>query len=184
AKAVGSFKFWKDKGFSVQKGEKSIQILTPNKTTHKYKNEQDKWKNIKYANSTEKKMIEEGLLEERKPRLYFSIGHVFDISQTDAKAKDLPDIFPNKWLEGNVENYTVLMDSFKNIASNMNVTVGEPFEEIGSVKGVFYHSVSNDTRRLIGLNPRNGELPNVKTMAHELAHAKLHHGIKTFELSD
>src|SRR5699024_12645870 len=31
AEAVGSFKFWKEKGFSVQKGEKGIEILTPNK---------------------------------------------------------------------------------------------------------------------------------------------------------
>ncbi|MBA9042709.1 hypothetical protein HNP21_005847 [Bacillus aryabhattai] len=31
AQAVGSFKFWKDKGFSVNKGEKGIKILVPNK---------------------------------------------------------------------------------------------------------------------------------------------------------
>ena len=35
AQAVGSFKFWKDKGFSVNKGEKGIKILVPNKTVPK-----------------------------------------------------------------------------------------------------------------------------------------------------
>lgn len=184
AGAVGSFKFWKEKGFSVQKGEKSIEILTPNKTTHKYKDGQNKWKNIKYASESDKNKIKAGILEEKKPRLYFTIGHVFDVSQTDAKTKDLPDIFPNRWLEGNVESYENMMRSYNEIANNMNVTVGEPLEELGSAKGAFYFALNNDTRGHIGLNPRNSELQNVKTMAHELAHAKLHHGERAFQLTD
>lgn len=44
-------------------------------------------------------MIKKGELEESKSRLYFNIGHVFDISQTNAKATDLPEIFPNRWLD-------------------------------------------------------------------------------------
>lgn len=184
AEAVGSFKFWKEKGFSVQKGEKSIEILTPNKTTHKYKDANNKWKNIKYATESEKNKIEEGILEEKKPRLYFTIGHVFDVSQTDATSKDLPEIFPNRWLEGNVESYENMMQSYKEIANNMNVTVGEPLEELGSAKGAFYFALNNGTRGHIGLNPRNSQLQNVKTMAHELAHAKLHHGEQAFKLTD
>ncbi|NSW39656.1 hypothetical protein HRG09_27750, partial [Bacillus sp. Xin1] len=36
SRAVGSFSFWKEKGFSVKKGEKGIQILVPNQTTTKF----------------------------------------------------------------------------------------------------------------------------------------------------
>src|SRR5699024_178379 len=50
--------------------------------------------------------------------------------------------------------------------------------------GAFYHGLDNETRGHIGLNPRSSQLQNVKTMAHELAHAKLHHGSKGFKLSD
>src|SRR5699024_11916814 len=53
----------------------------------------------------EKDLIRKGDLEERKSRLYFTIGHVFDVSQTRATANDLPEIFPSRWLEGDVKNY-------------------------------------------------------------------------------
>lgn len=39
AKAVGSFAFWKSKGFAVQKGEKGIGILVPQRTVPKFKDE-------------------------------------------------------------------------------------------------------------------------------------------------
>src|SRR5699024_1380773 len=41
-------------------------------------------------------------------------------------------------------------------------------------KGAFYHSIHDKNNGHIGLNPRNGELQNVKTLLHELSHAKLH----------
>src|SRR5690625_6452208 len=46
-------------------------------------------------------------------------------------------------------------------------------EELGSAKGAFYYGMGNRQNHS-GLNPRNGELQNVKTLLHELAHAKLH----------
>src|SRR5699024_9966210 len=36
AQAVGCYRFWQEKGFQVQKGEKAIQILVPNKTKPKF----------------------------------------------------------------------------------------------------------------------------------------------------
>ena len=138
AKAVGSFKFWKDKGYHVNKGEKGIQILVPNKTAPKFEDENGKWKNTKYANEEQKKLIEQGKLKEQKSKLFFGFGHVFDVSQTNAKASDLPEIFPNRWMEGDVTNYNTLMKSFSDIAKNLNVTVGDPINELGSAKGAFY----------------------------------------------
>lgn len=185
AEAVGSFKFWKDKGFSVNKGEKGIQILTPNQSPPRFKTEDGKWKNTRYANQKEKAMLKWGDLEKRDGSMYFTFGHVFDVSQTDAKASDLPEIFPNRWMEGDVKDYDVLMDSFKNIADDLDVTYGDPFNELGSAKGAFYHAVDeNKSKGHIGLNPRNSELQNVKTMIHELAHAKLHSGNDVFKLSE
>jgi len=185
AEAVGSFKFWKEKGFPVQKGEKGIVILVPNRTAHRFKDTEGTWKNIKHATEKEKNLIRKGDLEERKSRLYFTIGHVFDVSQTRATANDLPEIFPSRWLEGDVKNYDVVMESLKGIANDLNVTVGDPLGELGTAKGAFYQRVENrESIGHIGLNPRNGQLQNVKTMIHELAHAKLHHGNKRFKLTD
>ncbi|TFJ91535.1 LPD25 domain-containing protein [Lentibacillus salicampi] len=174
AQAVGSYNFWKEKGFQVQKGEKALKVLVPNKTALKFKTAEGKWKNIKYATEQEKERIDKGELEQRKSQLYFSTGNVFDISQTNAKESDLPEIFPNKWMEGDVANYKTILGSMHRIGDKLDVTIGEPFDELGTAKGAFYHSVHDKNNGHIGLNPRNGELQNVKTLLHELAHAKLH----------
>src|SRR5699024_2636621 len=50
-----------------------------------------------------------------------------------------------------------------------------------SAKGAFYPAVDvEDSIGHIGLNSRNSELQNVKTIIHELAHAKLHSGKKVY----
>ncbi|PET81361.1 hypothetical protein CN529_30830, partial [Bacillus thuringiensis] len=102
-------------------------------------------------------------------RLYFAIGHVFDVSQTNAKAEDLPRIFPNRWLEGSVTDYQSLYKGMEAIAENNDVKIIAPKSELGVAKGVSYPLTKE-----VALNPRNSELQNVKTLLHELAHAKLH----------
>src|SRR5690625_2288245 len=76
-------------------------------------------------------------------------------------------------MEGDVANYQDMLKALKKVGSNLDVTIGKPLEELGSAKGAFYQGVV-DRKSHIGLNPRNGELQNVKTLIHELAHAKLH----------
>src|SRR5699024_10655314 len=173
AQAVGSYKFWQEKGFQVQKGKKAIQILVPNKTQPKFKGDDGKWKGIKYATTQDKERIKSGELEKKEGKMYYGKGSVFDISQTNAKASDLPEIFPNKWMEGNVANYQAMLGAMQEVGNNLDVTIGEPMEELGSAKGAFYYGMGNRQNH-IRLNPRNGELQNVKTLLHELAHAKLH----------
>lgn len=102
-------------------------------------------------------------------RLYFAVGHVFDLSQTNAKAEDLPRIFPNRWLEGSVTDYQSLYKGMEAIAKKNGVKIIEPKQELGVAKGVSYTLTKE-----VALNPRNSELQNVKTLLHELAHAKLH----------
>lgn len=169
AQAVGSFAFWKEKGFSVNKGEKGIKILVPNKTVPKFQDENGKWKSINKATPDEKKLIKEGKKDVTPSRLYFSVGHTYDISQTNAKASDLPKIFPNRWLEGNVEDYKVLYKGMEAIAEKNGISIIAPKEELGSAKGISYTFTKE-----VALNPRNSEKQNVKTLLHELTHAKLH----------
>ena len=74
AQAVGSFKFWKDKGFSVNKGEKGIKILVPNKTVPKFKDENGKLKSINKATPQEKKLIQEGKKKSLKADCTFQLA--------------------------------------------------------------------------------------------------------------
>nr|WP_078188034.1 ImmA/IrrE family metallo-endopeptidase [Bacillus cereus] len=158
-----------EKGFSVNKGEKGIQILVPNRTTAKFKDKTGTWKPVAKASEEEKKQIESKNVEVKPGRLYFSVGYVFDVSQTNAKAEDLPRIFPNRWLEGSVQDYRSLYKGMEAIAEKNGVKIIEPKQELGVAKGVSY-SLTKE----VALNPRNSELQNVKTLLHELAHAKLH----------
>ncbi|MBC2683806.1 ImmA/IrrE family metallo-endopeptidase [Bacillus toyonensis] len=169
ASAVGSFSFWKEKGFAVKKGEKGIQILVPNRTVAKFKDKEGAWKTVTKANEEEKKQIESKSVEVMPGRLYFAVGHVFDVSQTNAKAEDLPRIFPNRWLEGSVTDYKSLYKGMEAIAEKNGVKIIAPKAELGVSKGVSYPLTKE-----VALNPRNSELQNVKTLLHELAHAKLH----------
>ncbi|PGB31110.1 LPD25 domain-containing protein [Bacillus toyonensis] len=169
ASAVGSFSFWKEKGFPVKKGEKGIKILVPNRTVAKFKDKEGSWKTVTKASEEEKKQIESKSVEVMPGRLYFAVGHVFDLSQTNAKAEDLPRIFPNRWLEGSVTDYQSLYKGMEAIAEKNGVKIIDPKQELGVAKGVSYTLTKE-----VALNPRNSELQNVKTLLHELAHAKLH----------
>ncbi|WP_002151034.1 LPD25 domain-containing protein [Bacillus cereus] len=169
ASAVGSFSFWKEKGFAVKKGEKGIQILVPNRTVAKFKDKEGSWKTVTKASEEEKKQIESKSVEVIPGRLYFAVGHVFDVSQTNAKAEDLPRIFPNRWLEGSVTDYKSLYRGMEAVAEKNGVKIIAPKSELGVAKGVSYTLTKE-----VALNPRSSELQNVKTLLHELAHAKLH----------
>ena len=167
--AVGSYAFWKEKGFTVNKGEKGIKILVPNKLSDYFINEKGEEVKLKDANPEEKKLIEQGEIEVRQGKLIFNQGYVFEVSQTNAKAEDLPKIFPNRWLDGEVKNYDLMYKAMENIAKKIGVKIIEPKDELGAVKGVSY-----PVTKEVALNPRNTQLQNVKTLIHELTHAKLH----------
>src|SRR5699024_747802 len=72
AQAVGSYKFWQEKGFQVQKGENAIEILVPNKTQPKFKDDNGKWKGIKYATAQEKERMKSGELEKKEGKMYLA----------------------------------------------------------------------------------------------------------------
>src|SRR5699024_6069799 len=72
AQAVGSDKFWPEKGFQVQRGENAIQILVPNKTQRKFKDDNGKWKGIKYGTAQEKERMKSGELEKKEGKMYLA----------------------------------------------------------------------------------------------------------------
>ena len=168
ARAVGSFKFWKDNGFSVNKGEKGIQILVPT-PLKKFIDAEGEERYFFTATKEEKEKIKKGELKEAPSGITYKKGYVFDISQTNATTDDLPKLFPNKWLEGEIKDYDKFYNAMESIADKIDVKIIPPKNELGAVKGVSYTLTKE-----VALNPRNSQLQNVKTLLHELAHAKLH----------
>ena len=166
--AVGSYAFWKEKGFTVNKGEKGIGILVPIQLND-YFIVNGKSVSINKASKEQKELIEKGEIEVFKGELTYKKSYVFDISQTNATEKDLPKIFPNKFLDGNIENYNTFYKALENVANKLGIKIIEPKSELGVAKGISYKETKE-----VALNKRNSEVQNIKTLIHELAHSTLH----------
>lgn len=159
ASLVAGYGKWRDEfERHVKRGEKGIKILAP--APYKIKKEQEK------LDPDGKPIIgEDGkpVTEQKEITIpAFKVVSVFDVSQTDGK--EIPDIAVDS-LTGSVEQYE---DFFKALEQTSPVPVG--FERIESGAHGYYH---NGEKR-IALNEGESELQTVKTLIHEIAHAKLH----------
>lgn len=180
AEAVASFKDWKDKGYSVQKGEKGIQILSYAPVTL-FKDANGEMKQLSQATQQEKKLIKDGQIPTRKIA-NFKVGHVFDISQTNAPIEDLPKIFPNKQFNFQIEegrNAEHLRKGIEAVSKELNIDIRDMRQselgvtELGASKGAFVQGKDGKGKEIV-MNSRNTETQALATSIHELAHAKLH----------
>ena len=160
ASLIAGFSAWKNNfGRNVMKGQKGIKILAP--SPFKIKKELEK-----IDPQTGKAFIgKDGkpVTEEKEITIpAFKVVSVFDVSQTEGK--EIPDIAVNM-LTGDVEHYK---DVFSALEKTSPVPVG--FEKIEGGAHGYYHL--EDKR--IALDEGMSELQTLKTLIHEIAHAKLH----------
>ena len=160
ASLIAGFSAWKNNfGRNVMKGQKGIKILAP--SPFKIKKEMEK-----IDPQTQKAIIgKDGkpVTEEKEITIpAFKVVSVFDVSQTEGK--EIPDIAVNM-LTGDVEHYK---EVFAALEKTSPVPVG--FEKIEGGAHGYYHL--EDKR--IALDEGMSELQTLKTLIHEIAHAKLH----------
>ena len=160
ASLIAGFSAWKNNfGRNVMKGQKGIKILAP--SPFKIKKEMEK-----IDPQTQKAIIgKDGkpVTEEKEITIpAFKVVSVFDVSQTEGR--EIPDIAVNM-LTGDVEHYK---DVFAALEKTSPVPVG--FEKIEGGAHGYYHL--EDKR--IALDEGMSELQTLKTLIHEIAHAKLH----------
>lgn len=160
ATRVAGFRAWLQMGRHVRKGEKGIQILAP--MVRKMKVGEDL-----AGYSTEHGTVDDDGFIRRVSG--FKVAHVFDIAQTDGD--DLPDL-PAHRLSGDhpTDAYTRLRE----FAHSIGYTVEEDYLP-GSRNGD-----CNFAEHRIRVEVTNDAAQQVKTLAHELAHALLHDP-KTFD---
>lgn len=178
ATAVAGYKELAKKGFPVRKGEHGIRILAP--VPFEYiLDENGKRKSKRYWNNREKEQIAKGELKVKSDIWYRSV-YVFDISQTNAKPENLPDIFPNRpynYDYSKVENrqalYNELVElSLKNDVSVRVASLDEwTARKYGTAKGVFSQSQAG---KEILLSPRLNEDEKIPVLIHEITHSMLH----------
>lgn len=153
ASMVAGFKKWNEMGRFVKKGEKGIAILAPSFTKVPLKEEKGK----QTLDDKGKPVIGEG----EKRLNYFLSVYVFDISQTDGEP--LPQIVHD--YSGDVNNYDELYDALSQIS---------PYPiQICKLNNGTKGECSYSTRKIL-LSEDLSQAQTLKTLIHEIAHAKLH----------
>ena len=160
ASLLAGFSAWKNNfERNVMRGQKGIKIIAP--SPYKIKQEMQK-----IDPHTQKPIIgKDGkpVTEEKEITIpAFKVVSVFDVSQTEGR--EIPNIAVNM-LTGDVEHYK---DVFAALEKTSPVPVG--FEKIEGGAHGYYHL--EDKR--IALDEGMSELQTLKTLIHEIAHAKLH----------
>lgn len=160
ASRVAGFHTWKKEfGRQVKRGEKGIQILAPCPVR------QYVWQEAKDPQTGQPIRNPDGTpkMETRIATVTrFKVAYVFDVSQTEGRA--LPALSVSE-LTGDVENFQAMYDG---LAADSPVPVTEGFVP-GEAKG--YYSPSEGR---IVLRHGMSQVQTLKTLVHEIAHAKLH----------
>ncbi|EOS25471.1 hypothetical protein C806_01598 [Lachnospiraceae bacterium 3-1] len=160
ATLIAGYNSWKNLfGRQVSRGAKGIKLIAP--SPYKVKKEVDKIdpKTQKPVTDKNGKPVKE---ETEVTVPAFKVVSVFDVSQTEGK--ELPSIGVDE-LTGDVAQYA---DFFKATEQASPAPVG--FEKIKSGAKGYY----SQTEKRIAINEGMSELQNLKTLIHEIAHAKLH----------
>lgn len=146
---VASFETWKKSGRYVKKGETGIRIIFP----------------IKYLKN---KKNEENEETKEQSNIYFKVGSVFDISQTEvAKGKeDLLKKYKPKILDNNDPAFVEYIELFKSI-SQFPIY----FDDFNNAKANGYCDFGTDEIHIKNSLPAAQKL---KTIIHEVAHSLLH----------
>ena len=156
---VAGYNTWTQLGRQVKKGEKGIQILAPCNFRATLEREKiDPLSGQTICGPDGKPLTEKVKISPNR----FKIAHVFDLSQTEGR--ELPQIGVSE-LSGDVAGYTGIYDRLT--ALSPLPVVQEDFKR--SAKGY-----TSFTENRIVIKPGMSQVQTIKTLVHEIAHAKLH----------
>ena len=156
---VAGYNTWKQLGRQVKRGEKGIMILAPCNFRASLEREKiDPLTGQALLGPDGKPLTEKVKISPNR----FKIAHVFDMSQTEGR--ELPQIGVSE-LTGDVADYTGIYNRLT--ALSPLPVVQEDFQR--SAKGY-----TSFTENRIVVKPGMSQVQTIKTLVHEIAHAKLH----------
>jgi hypothetical protein len=182
ATAVGSFKKFKDLGYSVKKGEKGIKIWAPSTATiYQYRDAEGKLIAVpaKQADARIKNLAETGQAI-KKQLTRFRLVSVFDATQTNMPAKDYPKLYPNRPIDYSSDKTLVkeLSDATSSWLRRMDVDEIDMslLVESGRVKdkGQKGLSVPGADHQMVAIKDDLPESDKIAVRIHEMAHNALH----------
>ena len=159
ATQVAGYNTWKQLGRQVKRGEKGIMILAPCNFRASLEREKiDPLTGQALLGPDGKPLTEKVKIAPNR----FKIAHVFDLSQTEGR--ELPQIGVSE-LTGDVADYTGIYNRLT--ALSPLPVLQEDFQR--SAKGY-----TSFTENRIVVKPGMSQVQTIKTLVHEIAHAKLH----------
>lgn len=161
---VASYKDWKKHGYNVNRGEKGIKILVPYEVTY-YRGKNGEWENVRTAPREILDKVYQGQIETRK-QTYFTVGHVFDISQTTCPPADYPKFYDMGYESA---GHAAVYECVKAFAERSGFQVIE--DAISSIALKGFYKPADDT---ITINSRLADSEKLATITHEFAHALMH----------
>ena len=189
--SVASYKDFQAMGYHVLKGEKGIKISVPHKLKLFERHQPGRVDvlPVSQATTAEKKQIEAGKIRTRDITK-FSIGTVFDVTQTDMPKEKYPEYYPNRHLDFEIKDpneVEYLKVGLEELAQKLNVKILDKKEyeklpdklkstlnaRVGNAKGQYIPAHNN-----IFLNPRNTPTEDIAACIHELTHAVLQNSKK------
>ncbi|MCK8605738.1 toprim domain-containing protein [Leuconostoc citreum] len=187
ATLVKGYKQWEDNKIQVNKGEKGMRIFgapVDLKTIIDTNGERVFWKD---ATPEQKNLANRHQLEVQTIK-HYPTETVFDVRQTNATLEQIPELLPNRPINLATDKSPIHLDnaykSLKKYADDIKVTVydqgvddqliNRPMTWQGQAKGAFTQLKADLTKRFIFLRSDLTPTDKIHTLAHELAHAKLH----------
>lgn len=187
ATLLKGYKQWSADGIQVNKGETGIKIFgapVDLKTIIDTNGERIRWAD---ATPEQKNQANTKQLPVQTVK-HYPVETVFDVRQTNATTKQLPELLPNRPIDLATDKSPIHLDNaYKTLlkyAEAMKVTVYDqgvddqlakrPMTWQGQAKGAFLQSKSDPTKKYILLRSDLTPTDKIHTLAHEVAHAKLH----------
>lgn len=187
ATLVKGYKQWAADGIQVNKGEKGIKIFgapVERQIIIQPNGERVYWRD---ATPEQKQLAKQKELDVQKIKTY-PVETVFDVRQTNATTKQLPDLLPNRPIDLKTDQSPIHLDNayqtLTKYAKELHVTVYDhgvddkiakrPITWQGQAKGLFAQSKTDPNQKVILLRSDLTPTDKIQTLAHEIAHAKLH----------
>lgn len=163
-----SYKQYQDMGLQIKKGEHGMKILVPTYKT--YLKIDGDFVPLSNATAEQKKAYKENKIESTQ-KLFFKVGTVFDISQTNCPIENYPKYLD---LGYKSEQHAQIYNIMKNFCEQqLNCPVHENAFSSVNMRG-YYEPNTNS----ISLSGNFEDTTRLSILSHELAHAVLHNDVK------
>lgn len=160
---LGSYQYFKEMGYPVKNGQHGMKIFVPvNKMCYRKIGDQQ-WKPLSIASKKDKAAIKAKIGFETRTISTYTLGTVFDISQTTYPPEKYPELlhFGQKDLKA-----AVLLDGLKEYCTIVNIPLEEN-ADLNTLKIRGYYQIGDEK---IVINHLLQDDEKLSTLTHELGH--------------